>query len=123
MSIRVAINGFGRTGRAAFRAARERDLDIEWAGINDLMDQQTLIHLLAHDSVYGVGWRHDAGKVLHLGNGAFCYSFVPQVPPAGYPDRRPRGLARQCETRLLSGWWAGRWLRHRGRRLDLDPRR
>ena len=53
MSIRVAINGFGRTGRAAFRAARERDLDIEWAGINDLMDQQTLIHLLAHDSVYG----------------------------------------------------------------------
>ena len=53
MSIRVAINGFGRTGRAAFRAARERELDIEWAGINDLMDQQTLIHLLAHDSVYG----------------------------------------------------------------------
>ena len=47
MSIRVAINGFGRTGRAAFRAARGRDADIQWAGINDLMDQQTLTHLLA----------------------------------------------------------------------------
>lgn len=47
----------------------------------------------AHNSVYGPGWRHDAGKVLHLGNGAFCYSFVPQVPPPGYPDRNPRGPA------------------------------
>jgi hypothetical protein len=44
-----------------------------------------------HDSVYGPGWRHDAGKVLHVGNGAFCYSFVPQIPPPGYPDRSPRG--------------------------------
>jgi hypothetical protein len=46
-----------------------------------------------HDSVYGPGWRHDAGKVLHVRNGAFCYSFVPQTPPAGYPDREPRGPA------------------------------
>jgi hypothetical protein len=44
-----------------------------------------------HDSAYGPGWRHDAAKVLHLRNGAFCYSFVPQVPPPGYPDRSPRG--------------------------------
>jgi hypothetical protein len=51
------------------------------------------VYIDAHDSVYGPGWRHDAGKVLHLGNGAFCYSFVPQVPPPGYPDRRPRGPA------------------------------
>ena len=51
------------------------------------------VYIDAHDSVYGAGWRHDAGKVLHLGNGAFCYSFVPQVPPPGYPDRQPRGPA------------------------------
>jgi hypothetical protein len=51
------------------------------------------VYIDAHDSVYGTGWRHDAGKVLHLGNGAFCYSFVPQVPPPGYPDRTPRGPA------------------------------
>ena len=43
------------------------------------------------DSVYGPGWRHDAGKALHVGNGAFCFSFVPQVPPPGYPSREPRG--------------------------------
>jgi hypothetical protein len=49
------------------------------------------VYIDTHDSVYGPGWRHDAGKVLHLRNGAFCYSFVPQVPPAGYPDNEPRG--------------------------------
>ena len=32
MAVRVAINGMGRTGRAAFRAAHERGLEIEWAG-------------------------------------------------------------------------------------------
>ena len=42
-------------------------------------------------SMYGPGWRHDAGKALHLRNGAFCFSFVPQVPPPGYPSREPRG--------------------------------
>jgi hypothetical protein len=51
------------------------------------------VYIDAHNSVYGTGWRHDAGKVLHTRNGAFCYSFVPQVPPAGYPDSRPRGPA------------------------------
>jgi hypothetical protein len=58
------------------------------------------VYFDAHDSVYGPGWRHDAGKVLHLGNGAFCYSFVPQVPPPGYPDRRPRGPAIGDEHRV-----------------------
>src|SRR5215213_2980380 len=53
MAVRVAINGLGRTGRAAFRAAHERGLDIEWAGLNDLMGLETLAHLLRHDTVYG----------------------------------------------------------------------
>jgi hypothetical protein len=51
------------------------------------------VYIDAHDSIYGAGWRHDAGKVLHLRDGAFCYSFVPQVPPPGYPGRAPRGPA------------------------------
>jgi glyceraldehyde 3-phosphate dehydrogenase len=53
MSVRVGINGFGRTGRAAFRAAYERGADIEWAGINDLMEPGMAAHLLAYDSAYG----------------------------------------------------------------------
>src|SRR3954471_17270298 len=53
MPTRVAINGFGRTGRAMFRAAYEQRADLEWVGINDVMDLRMLAHLLRHDSVYG----------------------------------------------------------------------
>ncbi len=53
MGARIAINGFGRVGRTAFRAAFERGLDIEWVAINDLADAATLGHLLKYDSVYG----------------------------------------------------------------------
>jgi glyceraldehyde 3-phosphate dehydrogenase len=49
----VGINGFGRVGRAAFRAAYERELGLEWIGINDLADIEALAHLLKYDSVYG----------------------------------------------------------------------
>jgi glyceraldehyde 3-phosphate dehydrogenase len=51
MAIRVGINGFGRIGRLAYRAARGRDLDV--VGINDLTDAKTLAHLLKWDSVHG----------------------------------------------------------------------
>jgi glyceraldehyde 3-phosphate dehydrogenase len=53
MSVRVAINGFGRTGRAMFRAAHEQGADIEWAAINDVMGADAVARLLAKDSVYG----------------------------------------------------------------------
>ncbi len=53
MSVRVAINGFGRVGRAAFRAAHERGADIEFVAINDLADGAQLAQLLRRDSVYG----------------------------------------------------------------------
>jgi glyceraldehyde 3-phosphate dehydrogenase len=53
MTVRCAINGFGRTGRAAFRAAYERGADIEWAAINDVAKPELLAHLLRHDTIYG----------------------------------------------------------------------
>ncbi len=52
MSIRVAINGFGRIGRLVFKAA-QYDKDIELVAINDLTDAHTLAHLLKYDSVHG----------------------------------------------------------------------
>jgi glyceraldehyde 3-phosphate dehydrogenase len=53
MAVRVAINGFGRTGRAAFRAAHESGADIEWVAINDVADPPMLAQLLKYDTVYG----------------------------------------------------------------------
>jgi glyceraldehyde 3-phosphate dehydrogenase len=52
MKTRVAINGFGRIGRNAFKIAFERS-DVELVAINDLTDTKTLAHLLKHDSNYG----------------------------------------------------------------------
>jgi glyceraldehyde 3-phosphate dehydrogenase len=49
---KVAINGFGRIGRAAFRIALTKK-DVEVVAINDLTDASTLAHLLAYDTAYG----------------------------------------------------------------------
>jgi glyceraldehyde 3-phosphate dehydrogenase len=69
MTIRVGINGFGRTGRALFRAAQRHELDIEVVAINDLGPPEALARLLARDSVFG---RFDqsvttSGNVLVVG--------------------------------------------------------
>jgi glyceraldehyde 3-phosphate dehydrogenase len=52
MKTRIAINGFGRIGRCAFKIALERS-DLEIVAVNDLTDTKTLAHLLKYDSSYG----------------------------------------------------------------------
>ena len=54
MSIRVAINGFGRIGRNVLRAAKKHGAEnLDFVAVNDLTDSETLAHLLRHDSVHG----------------------------------------------------------------------
>ncbi len=53
MPIKVAVNGFGRIGRLLFRAAVERNANIDFVAINDLADPKALAHLLKYDSVHG----------------------------------------------------------------------
>lgn len=60
MKTRIAINGFGRIGRNAFKVAFERS-DCEIIAINDLTDTRTLAHLLKHDSNYGT-YQHDVSS-------------------------------------------------------------
>lgn len=50
--VKVAINGFGRIGRNAFKILSERE-DADVVAINDITDAKTLAHLLKHDSSYG----------------------------------------------------------------------
>ncbi|WP_028320508.1 type I glyceraldehyde-3-phosphate dehydrogenase [Desulfatiglans anilini] len=52
MSLKVAVNGFGRIGRMVFRAGFGRE-DIEFVAVNDLTDPATLAHLVKYDSVHG----------------------------------------------------------------------
>lgn len=52
MSIKVAINGFGRIGRLVFKAM-QKETAIEVVAINDITDAKTLAHLLKYDTVHG----------------------------------------------------------------------
>ena len=61
--IRVGINGFGRIGRAALRAAFGRN-DIQVVAMNDLGAPATLAHLLKYDSVFRT-WEHTVGATDH----------------------------------------------------------
>jgi len=53
MAIKVGINGFGRIGRLLYRAAIERNANIDFVAVNDLADANILAHLLKYDSVHG----------------------------------------------------------------------
>lgn len=52
MATKIGINGFGRIGRAVFRASLEND-NVEIVSINDLTDANMLAHLLKYDTVHG----------------------------------------------------------------------
>jgi glyceraldehyde 3-phosphate dehydrogenase len=51
--MRIAINGFGRIGRIAYRAMRGLGGDLDLVAVNDLTDAKTLAHLLKYDSIHG----------------------------------------------------------------------
>jgi glyceraldehyde 3-phosphate dehydrogenase len=53
MAIRVGINGMGRIGKVVFRILSDQ-ADIELVGINDLMELETLVHLIRYDSTHGI---------------------------------------------------------------------
>lgn len=65
---RIAINGFGRIGRASFKIAFEKGLEI--VAINDLTNPRVLVHLLKYDTAYGIYdkevWLEEDGKRVNL---------------------------------------------------------
>ena len=63
MAVKVAINGFGRIGRLVVRAAKQRKAAIDFVGVNDLTDANTLAHLLKYDTVHRV-WHEASSKAV-----------------------------------------------------------
>jgi hypothetical protein len=68
------VYGFGATAKGAPKDGYGRNVYID-----------------TFNSVYGQGWKREAGILTHRGTGTFCHSFVPQRPFAWYPshDTRP----------------------------------
>jgi len=89
MKSKVAINGFGRIGRNAFKIAFDRD-DLEVVAINDLTDTKTLAYLLKHDSNYGTydkEVKHDEQNIIVDGHKIRVYAEKdPNVLPWGDND-------------------------------------
>jgi len=71
MPVRIAINGFGRIGRASFKIALEKS-DVKVVAINDLTNPRILAHLLKYDSTYGKLDKEiqieENGKIIKLEN-------------------------------------------------------
>ncbi len=80
----MAINGFGRIGRAAFKIALAKP-ELEVVAINDLTDAATLAHLLKYDTAYG----RYAGEVSSEGNSIVvdgrAYPVYAEADPAKLP--------------------------------------
>ncbi|MBI4359592.1 MAG: type I glyceraldehyde-3-phosphate dehydrogenase [Candidatus Jacksonbacteria bacterium] len=81
---RIAINGFGRIGRAAFKIALEHQDELKVVAINDLFETKTLAHLLQYDSVYGKYEKtvtHDTNAII-----------VDGTPYPVYAEKEPNKL-------------------------------
>ncbi len=101
MSVKVGINGFGRIGRNFFRAAYERQADIEFVAVNDITDAGTLAHLLKYDSTLGpFPGTVDAGDELDLLRrqaGSRCWpSAIPRSCPGRTSASRSWSSPRAC---------------------------
>src|ERR1700722_2749816 len=86
MSVRVAINGFGRIGRNILRAAIEGGRkDIEIPATNDLAPIETKAHPLRFDSVHG----RFPGEVTVKGAAISCGTGAITVTAIKHPRQRP----------------------------------
>ena len=108
MTIRIAINGFGRIGRSVLRALYEsgRRAEISVVAINELANAEGMAHLLKYDSSHGrfarcaarvrhaERWRRRDSPVASAGDGA--------VAPGRAGRRRGAGLQRR--VRQPGGW-------------------
>src|SRR5262245_65988616 len=79
MTVRVAVNGFGRIGRNIVRAIYESGRkDIDVVAVNDLGPVETNAHLLRYDSIHG-RFRHEVrvdGDTLNIGSEKFSVTAI-----------------------------------------------
>ncbi len=118
--IRVAINGFGRIGRAAFRIALTKS-NLEIVAINDLADAKTLAYLLKYDTAYGPFNK----KVTALDNFIVVngkrYAVLAETEPAKLPWKKMKvDVALECTGRFRTREAAGQHLQAGARKVIIS---
>lgn len=100
--VRLAINGFGRIGRQAFKIAFERR-DAEIIAINSLGDPKTFAHLLKYDSAYGVYDHEVAYDDKHIIVDGMKILFLSEPEPMRLPwDRLKIDAVMECTGRFTN---------------------
>jgi len=85
MSIRVAINGFGRTGRMFYRAALEKNTSFEVVVVNDVTSAESLARLLKYDSVHGRLSKQIRVEGSHIMADGHSFEVLSEHDPAKLP--------------------------------------
>ena len=107
MTKKIAINGFGRIGRAAFKIALESK-HVEVVAINDLTDAKTLAHLLSYDTAYGAYRRKVSAKDGKLIVDKKTYPVFAEPDPKKLPWKDLGiDVVLECTGRFVDGDSAG----------------
>jgi glyceraldehyde 3-phosphate dehydrogenase len=102
-NMNIAINGFGRIGRAAFKHILDIGDDLKVVAINDLTDTDTLAHLLKYDSCYGKYARKVSAKKSALIVDGLEYEVTAEKDPAMLPWAELKAdIVLECTGRFLS---------------------
>ncbi len=101
--IRLAINGFGRIGRAAFKIALENKR-FQVVAINDLTDAETLARLLQNDTVYGRYAKKVSVKSSAITVNGQAFPVIAQPDPTKLPWKKYNvDVVLECTGRLVDG--------------------
>ena len=96
MPLRVAINGFGRTGRAAFKVALEKR-GVQIVAINDLASTEMLAYLLKHDTAHGIYDKKVGSGRGYISVGARKFPVYSQKEPRKLPWKKHKvDVALEC---------------------------
>src|SRR3989338_3933631 len=107
----IAINGFGRIGRAAFKALLNKK-GVNVVAINDLTDTKTLANLLQYDSCYGIYEKKVFAQADNLVIGEKKYKVLKEKEPAKLPWRQLKvDIVLECTGRFLDALGAEQHLK------------
>ncbi len=116
----VAINGFGRIGRAAFKALLNKK-GINVVAINDLTDTKTLAHLLQYDSCYGKYERKVSAETGNLLVDGKKYQVLAEREPAKLPWSKLKvDVVLECTGRFCDEAGAGEHLKAGGKKVIIS---
>ncbi|MFA5022016.1 MAG: type I glyceraldehyde-3-phosphate dehydrogenase [Patescibacteria group bacterium] len=120
MAIRIAINGFGRIGRAAFKAALANK-DLAVVAINDLTDNKTLAHLLKYDTVYRQYPGQIEGNQEGIRIDGKLYPVFEEKEPAKLPWAKLKvDVVLECTGKFTDGKGAGEHLKAGAKRVIIS---